>query len=61
MNVLQVFQDSPFVVAVDEAAVLRRLISLQRPNGSFGDSVGVTAAVVPSLAGGSPTDIKNIK
>ena len=48
-------------MAVDEAAVLRRLISLQRPNGSFGDSVGVTAVVVPALARGSSQDIKNIR
>jgi len=58
---LQVLEVSPFVVAVDEAAVLRRLISLQRANGSFGDSVGVTAAVVPALARASSADIKNIR
>jgi len=58
---LQVVEDSPLAVKVDESAVLRRLMSLQRPNGSFGDSVAVTAAVVPALARASSQDIKNIR
>ena len=53
--------DSPYIVPVDEDAVVQRLLSMQGPDGSFGGSVGVTAVVIPALAGTSPQDIKNVQ
>jgi len=61
---LQVIQDSPikltsFMTAEEEVA--RRLIALQRPNGSWGDNVAVTAAVVPALMNLTPQYIRYLK
>ena len=57
-------QDSPikltsFMMAEEEVA--KRLIALQRPNGSWGDNVAVTAAVVPALMNLTPQYIKYLK
>ena len=59
-------QDSPikftsFMTEEDEEVVAQRLMALQRPNGSWGDNVAVTAAVVPALMNLTPQYIRYLK
>jgi len=63
---LQAMHDSPikltsFMTSADQDRVARRLMALQRPNGSWGDSVAVTAVVVPALMNYTPQYIRYLK